>query len=431
MKKCEACGKNYSDGYDVCPYCGGRGNGETIRVDSYQKRVEDHPVPANTKFALGLIIGAVIGAGIVLAIFLLIKPLFDRPTTPGPIVEEIEVGESSVDGVVCEAEDRSTPVDGAEIGMYTAEANALYTTQNSGNDGSFDIQLPPDRYMMIINEPEHIEFTAYPSVDPGQQMHMGTILLIRGEEGDVGGAAGTINNAQTGEPIAQATLDFLKGWYAFIPGVTNLESESLAKTTTNDEGQYTVELPIGNYTVVISGDGLVQNQFNIIVKEGVTEEQNGTVEPTVDENSDAINDYLVTLSWGASPRDLDLHTVGKFTNGNSFHVYFSDMRANNATGENVCNLDVDDTSSYGPEHITLKTEHGEPYYFYVHQFSGDGSLQTSGATITISRNNQVVRTFNVPTSSGSGIYWNVFAIKDGRIITKDTITSSPDTGYAN
>lgn len=38
---------------------------------------------------------------------------------------------------------------------------------------------------------------------------------------------------------------------------------------------------------------------------------------------------------------------------------------------------------------------------------------------------------SVPTNLGDSDYWNVFAIKNGELIIKNTITSEADVNYAD
>lgn len=97
----------------------------------------------------------------------------------------------------------------------------------------------------------------------------------------------------------------------------------------------------------------------------------------------------------------------------------------------VCNLDVDDTTSYGPETITLQLTTSNPYYYYIYLYAGTGSLATSEAQINLYQGDTLVATFNVPTDQGSGRYWNVFAIVDGQLTVRNTITSSADVSYAS
>lgn len=119
---------------------------------------------------------------------------------------------------------------------------------------------------------------------------------------------------------------------------------------------------------------------------------------------------------------------GKWSNGNSFHVYYSSKTSYYTYNEN-CILDVDDTTSYGPETITLKQTSNGSYYYYIHKYAGNGTLLTSEAKITVYRAGSLVATFNVPTNLEEGDYWNVFAIINGQIIPNNTITRSPNTSY--
>ena len=57
------------------------------------------------------------------------------------------------------------------------------------------------------------------------------------------------------------------------------------------------------------------------------------------------DEYRVILTWGSSPSDLDSHLEGP-----GYHVFYS-----NKTGKNA-ELDVDDTTSYGPETVTFRAE---------------------------------------------------------------------------
>ena len=112
------------------------------------------------------------------------------------------------------------------------------------------------------------------------------------------------------------------------------------------------------------------------------------------------------------------------------HVYYSHKSQYDGDVE-VCNLDIDDTSSYGPETITLRPTTDKPYYYYVYRYAGSGSVSSSGAQIKVYKGEQLENTFNVPSGQGTEDYWNVFAIKDGEVIVKDTITSGADTSYAD
>ncbi|MFR2033716.1 MAG: hypothetical protein ACLS3P_06550 [Agathobacter sp.] len=226
--------------------------------------------------------------------------------------------------------------------------------------------LPIGDYRVEISASGYINFTAYATVNENYNTYMETFLLVEGADGETGTATGQINNALTGNGVEGVSLSVRKGW---------------------------------------------------------NNSQNGTITPNLSGNN-----YRIVLTWGSNPRDLDSHMVGSLSDGNPFHVYYSQKSSYDGKIQ-VCNLDVDDTTSYGPETVTLNATTNKPYYYYIYHYAGSGSLATSEAQIKIYQGESLVGKFNVPTDLGNNRYWNVFAIVDGQIIVKNTITSSPDVSY--
>jgi len=120
----------------------------------------------------------------------------------------------------------------------------------------------------------------------------------------------------------------------------------------------------------------------------------------------------ITLSWGESPRDLDSHfTTPAMTAGATRpHVYYG---ARGDLGQSpYAALDTDDTSSYGPEVITVSRAFAGRYRYSVHNYSGqsNGAIERSGASVTvIVPRPGIVRRFDVPTVNASGHdVWRVF-----------------------
>jgi uncharacterized protein YfaP (DUF2135 family) len=114
----------------------------------------------------------------------------------------------------------------------------------------------------------------------------------------------------------------------------------------------------------------------------------------------------VVLNWGATPADLDSHLVYP---GN--HVYFSAQQGEEA------NLDVDDTTSYGPETITIERKRdGQRYIYAVHDYTNRENmnamaLSRSGAKVFVYVGQTLVRTYYVP-SNRKGNLWQVFAVTE-------------------
>jgi hypothetical protein len=114
----------------------------------------------------------------------------------------------------------------------------------------------------------------------------------------------------------------------------------------------------------------------------------------------------IVLNWGAVPKDLDSHLLFP---GN--HVYFTQMTGTDAL------LDVDDTTSYGPETITVSRKHdGERYVYAVHNYSdGDNPdsdrLAKSAAKVFVYVGQTLIRTYYVPVNA-KGNLWTVFAVTE-------------------
>ncbi|MBR4308125.1 MAG: hypothetical protein IKT58_00875 [Oscillospiraceae bacterium] len=136
------------------------------------------------------------------------------------------------------------------------------------------------------------------------------------------------------------------------------------------------------------------------------------------------------LTWGFDPSDLDSHVYGTLSNGEEFHVYYNQQSQYDGDTE-ICNLDVDDTTSFGPETIALTPNTAEPYYYYVYHYAGYGSIASSGAQVKLYCGDTLLATYHAPTDQGIGDYRNVFAVVDGRIVVSNTITSYENLTYAN
>lgn len=322
----------------------------------------------------------------------------------------------TLSGRICKASDRSSAIPGAVVSIYSG--STLLGTTTADASGNYSVSLPSGNYVVKISSAGYIEFRSYVTVYSNSTTYTETFLMVQGSASESGTAEGQVINSLTGAGVAGVTLTFKKDW-----SNTSSSASTVATTVTDNYGHYSVNLPLGNYTAVATLDGYSTSSFNIVVQSGTTNNQDGTITPVL-----AGDDYLITLTWDETPSDVDSHVEGQSSSG-SFHVYFSNHNAYDGD-QTICNLDYDDTSSYGPEHITLVPTTSEPYYYYVHNYSKEAPLSTSGAHVTVEQGNTVIAEFNMPTNLGDGIYWNVFAIKNGELIVQNTVTNTPDTSYA-
>ena len=105
---------------------------------------------------------------------------------------------------------------------------------------------------------------------------------------------------------------------------------------------------------------------------------------------------------------LKFHVHQEAKNGMDIHVYFG-----NPVVGNIADLDVDDIHGYGCETITLRDTEGD-YKYFVHRFSSDGSIGTSGAIVKIYTDDGKVKTI-APPANIDPVRWNVFSIKGNKI----------------
>lgn len=327
--------------------------------------------------------------------------------------------EGTLYGKVLLASDESTPVSLANvIATRLGEENIKEDTM-SGQNGDYKMDLVKGQYKVEAKFVGYVPFVAYAEIERDQDTHLDTFLMIKGDPNEKGIAKGLIKNAATGRGVPDANISVYKGWNNSLA-----DAELVTTGKTDSNGNYQFELPLGNYTLRLSKAGYIDGSHNIFVQKGTTNNKDGAMTPIY--NGEA---FRIVLSWGLNPNDLDSHVVGPLANGSLYHVYFNHKSQYDGTVE-VCNLDVDDTTSFGPETITLKAEQNGPYYYYIHRYAGSGSISTSEANITIYQNGQQIRRFSVPTNLGTADYWNVFAIVNGQIIPRNTMTNAPDTSYA-
>lgn len=219
--------------------------------------------------------------------------------------------------------------------------------------------------------------------------------------GPTGIVSGTVVSATTGLPVSGVSV-----------------ACGRATTLSDDSGDFSLEVPVGNQTVRFTKTGFCDFSLPVAVQKGETSE----VDTLPISTALASGQYRIVLSWGELPYDLDSHL---WTPG-GYEVYFGDEGADNSSP--FVWLDIDDTESYGPETITITQSTTGTYTYSVHNFSADFGfdepLTASHARVEVYNVNGLMRSFTVPTS-GTGNWWNVFTMSNGAITPVNTITETP------
>ena len=217
---------------------------------------------------------------------------------------------------------------------------------------------------------------------------------------------GYITNSTTGAAISGAKLTFRSG--------KNKKSGTAYKTVkTSTNGYFSATLKQGDYTIATSKSGFITSYSNYGCYN--SKRYDISISPKMSATT-----WRIVLTWGASPRDLDSHLTGPSGTGR-FHVYFS--HKNEYYNNNlIVSLDVDDTSSYGPETVTVnfaKSQAGT-YKYMVHDYSdksysSSNALAKSGARVVVYNGNKQVTAISVPNKYGT--LWYVFdLVKSGSTV---------------
>lgn len=211
----------------------------------------------------------------------------------------------------------------------------------------------------------------------------------------------------------------------------------------NSDGSFTLpKLPTGRYTLTVSADGYADNLINCSIGVGAAYNASGAFSPITVTIADiplspGMDDdyYRIILRWGETPRDLDSHLVATTDDGAAIHVYYS----NKNPSPYYANLDHDDTTSYGPETITITNfENLSNVTYAVHDYTNRSSssstaMSTSGAYVLVYKGNTLLQRFDIPVNR-EGTEWDVFTFDaSGNIIPINQMKycSNPSNVLAN
>lgn len=277
--------------------------------------------------------------------------------------------------------ERLSEIFGDTLKFHESEENGMYYI--SAEYKKCRISVETDVNGNIISE------TAWNKLEP---MKRGTEQFEDDVEGEV---QGYVKDATTGKGM-RATLKIReRGKKVGLP---------IGELSSAGDGSYTYGGKAGRYTVEVSAKGYITEYYDIeVIKNQVKTGEEMVLSPEVGDG-----EIRIVLTWGSDPTDLDSYAIGTSSIGQKFNICYRNRRVSD-----IGNLDIDDTSSYGPETITI-TDIGASFVYSVVDFRGEGTLGGSQATVKVylpGENAPIV--FKVP--SGSGLVWEVFEYENGEI----------------
>lgn len=209
-----------------------------------------------------------------------------------------------------------------------------------------------------------------------------------------------ITDSDTGNPVPDADVNIDQKW--------DVKSSSEGKAPLPDA------VEDGEHSLTVKKDGeYVETSGNFTVQDGaVSSAPQISIPKAVDYDR-----IKIVLNWGETPSDLDSHIFNK-----NYHVYYMNKDAGNL------NLDRDDTTSYGPETVTIRDpDKNDVYKYFVFNYSDDyypssDRMSFSNAQVQLFFGNTLQKVFKIKEGQ-AGITWHVFDIVNGdQIVVHDTVT---------
>lgn len=323
---------------------------------------------------------------------------------------------SSLHGKVTEADEdtdltNNDPLSDVQVllKMVNGQKNVQRSATTDGN-GEYTISdLPVGLYDVTFTKSGYITTTQSFEIAQGVENYYNTTIeSISDEHNGKGTASGTIYDYLTGDGVEGLTLYIRQG-------VGTKSGDIMFTITSSTDGEYnTPELDAGAYTVQVTDNRngvskkYLTNYFNIKVMGNMNiANQNGAVGTSIAEGQ-----IRIVLRWGERPSDLDSHLVGPTSNGGKFHTFYSN-KTYREDGEKIADLDLDDTSSWGPETTTIYNPIPGIYKFCVQDFSNrddenNTALSDSGAYVQIFKGMSSEPVYSLYVPQGMGTVWEVF-----------------------
>ena len=223
------------------------------------------------------------------------------------------------------------------------------------------------------------------------------IRLVRRPPGlcqrSIGFLSGTVVKALNTSGVGNALIEFRR----------SETGPTAYQTFANAYGGFELSVPEGFYYVEVTAPGYIAWHGWVNAAPNTSGDIQIVLSPELDGQV-----ARIVLQWGLNPRDLDSHLTGPTPSGRRFHVFYSHTIENEAA-----ELDVDDTSSYGPETITIHRLIPGVYRYAVHDYTNRNAnpstgLAQSGASVKVFLSDGREQTFTVPNAPGT--VWTVFEI---------------------
>lgn len=328
----------------------------------------------------------------------------------------------------------SNPVSNVVVKMFSDKYKLLVGETRTDNDGYYQFNVPMNQgnYYVFVSEDKYVNTTIH-DIDSNQSIStipLETIYLFTPSNVPYNIYVNLIN-AITGLNIYDQLINESYNQYGdeqeydyedttyttyYEPiwatvyvrsGINNRKGTVSHTVTANLRDTYGANLQLlpGNYTLEVTLNGYESNFFTVsTLTDGM--EVRSNIVPEIEND-----EVRIVLTWSHTPSDLDSHLF--FPNGS--HIAYYEPSVNNSF------LDVDDTSGYGPETITIRNLSNGTYKYYVADYTNlaggnyhSVEMSNSFARVDVYTKNGS-QSFTIPRNE-SAVLWQVFSISNGQIV---------------
>ncbi|MGF1689123.1 hypothetical protein L4C36_20975 [Photobacterium japonica] len=277
---------------------------------------------------------------------------------------------------------------------------------------SSEIRIPVSGF----NPPATIPLYFYDPI-AGMWFEEGEATLVNAADGDF--YVGTVTHFTTWNADRRYETIFISGCVADVSGArlpnvrVNMEGityNGRASVYSNIDGNFALPARI-NSTQLVSATFGQSSRVQTVTSTSVNNDLTDCL--VLDTASTQI-----TLRWGETPRDLDSHLLGPDGQGGQFHISYSNKQV--TVNDKLIFLDVDDTSSFGPEVISLYDFPAAGIYgYFVRNYSGESVPQWEAARVSLNIDGSN-RAFTPPAGLPHRV-WHVFNIEVDALGAYDVI----------
>ncbi|MFT8477854.1 MAG: carboxypeptidase regulatory-like domain-containing protein [Liquorilactobacillus sp.] len=166
-------------------------------------------------------------------------------------VNIVNADKTSISGRILDAS-KQTGIQNAQITLVNEATGATYRTVSNAS-GEYVLELPSGNYQSTVTASGYQSANAVLGNIDTEGLKHDTELSL-----NVSNLHGVIKDSVTSAKIAGASL-------SFRAGADNTISEPVASSVTDENGEYHLSLPAGDYTVALMSNGFVTGYENITV----------------------------------------------------------------------------------------------------------------------------------------------------------------------